>query len=114
MFQGTGVPLLSQEGNTRFPYLLQVLLPRFDPGVRIALACTLDLQVVFVEFNNASSLQAGVPHHLFELPPRIRGGSSNKWCGDRKSTRLNSSHQIISYAVFCLKKKTKKIETQVS
>src|SRR5258708_15327837 len=27
---------------------------------------------------------------------------------DRKSTRLNSSHQIISYAVFCLKKKTKR------
>src|SRR5258708_30236578 len=26
-------------------------------------------------------------------------------CADRKSTRLNSSHQIISYAVFCLKKK---------
>src|SRR5258708_24876891 len=26
---------------------------------------------------------------------------------DRKSTRLNSSHQIISYAVFCLKKKNK-------
>src|SRR5258708_25732961 len=29
---------------------------------------------------------------------------------DRKSTRLNSSHQIISYAVFCLKKKKTKIE----
>src|SRR5258708_16976946 len=29
---------------------------------------------------------------------------------DRKSTRLNSSHQIISYAVFCLKKKKKKRE----
>src|SRR5947208_7981236 len=29
---------------------------------------------------------------------------------DRKSTRLNSSHQIISYAVFCLKKKKKKIK----
>src|SRR2546422_7196777 len=27
--------------------------------------------------------------------------------GDRKSTRLNSSHGYISYAVFCLKKKTK-------
>src|SRR5438132_9141449 len=26
-------------------------------------------------------------------------------CGDRKSTRLNSSHTVISYAVFCLKKK---------
>src|SRR5258708_23581954 len=30
---------------------------------------------------------------------------------DRKSTRLNSSHQIISYAVFCLKKKKTKKST---
>src|SRR5258708_30932369 len=30
---------------------------------------------------------------------------------DRKSTRLNSSHQIISYAVFCLKKKKKRDHT---
>src|SRR2546422_2024219 len=30
--------------------------------------------------------------------------------GDRKSTRLNSSHGYISYAVFCLKKKKKKKE----
>src|SRR5256885_8636666 len=29
---------------------------------------------------------------------------------DRKSTRLNSSHLVISYAVFCLKKKTKEHE----
>src|SRR5258708_31755667 len=29
---------------------------------------------------------------------------------DRKSTRLNSSHQIISYAVFCLKKKNPKVQ----
>src|SRR5438552_13615557 len=32
--------------------------------------------------------------------------------GDRKSTRLNSSHQIISYAVFCLKKKKTKTFTK--
>src|SRR5258708_23306923 len=31
---------------------------------------------------------------------------------DRKSTRLNSSHQIISYAVFCLKKKKKQRATR--
>src|SRR5205807_4137106 len=31
--------------------------------------------------------------------------------GDRKSTRLNSSHLVISYAVFCLKKKKKKKKT---
>src|SRR5689334_24040334 len=32
---------------------------------------------------------------------------------DRKSTRLNSSHSSISYAVFCLKKKTKPIQPHV-
>src|SRR5947208_6163141 len=36
-----------------------------------------------------------------------RAGSTHDHA-DRKSTRLNSSHQIISYAVFCLKKKKKK------
>src|SRR6476660_10161095 len=39
--------------------------------------------------------------------PRRRAGRRR----DRKSTRLNSSHQIISYAVFCLKKKNKNNET---
>src|SRR5256885_11649974 len=32
--------------------------------------------------------------------------------GDRKSTRLNSSHLVISYAVFCLKKKKQKASQQ--
>src|SRR5437763_10611323 len=43
------------------------------------------------------------------LPPR--GGAfraSSPARGDRKSTRLNSSHRCISYAVFCLKKKKNK------
>src|SRR5258708_29704182 len=41
----------------------------------------------------------------FDLPVRGRGSSIER---DRKSTRLNSSHQIISYAVFCLKKKIRR------
>src|ERR1039458_10478148 len=41
-------------------------------------------------------------HYLYGTPKR--GGS------DRKSTRLNSSHLGISYAVFCLKKKKKKLQ----
>src|SRR5947208_10180579 len=36
---------------------------------------------------------------------QTEGNSNDPAVGDRKSTRLNSSHQIISYAVFCLKKK---------
>src|SRR3989442_9981405 len=37
----------------------------------------------------------------------IHGAMSRPCKGDRKSTRLNSSHVRISYAVFCLKKKKK-------
>src|SRR5438132_3953962 len=33
------------------------------------------------------------------------------WTGDRKSTRLNSSHTVNSYAVFCLKKKNGETDT---
>src|SRR5258708_20446289 len=40
-----------------------------------------------------------------QLPPFTGIGPDPVKGGDRKSTRLNSSHQIISYAVFCLKKK---------
>src|SRR5258708_31021097 len=38
----------------------------------------------------------------------VRDGEKRLATPDRKSTRLNSSHQIISYAVFCLKKKKKR------
>src|SRR5438034_6858974 len=45
------------------------------------------------------------------LPRGLRGGREHRRSAqrDRKSTRLNSSHTVISYAVFCLKKK--KIDT---
>src|SRR3712207_8587510 len=59
-------------------------------------------------------LQEPPPGHLVEQllpaaapspsPPKRPPSSSKK---DRKSTRLNSSHANISYAVFCLKKKIK-------
>src|SRR5688572_31355435 len=41
-------------------------------------------------------------------PEAIRAGGPKIIYTDRKSTRLNSSHSQISYAVFCLKKKTTK------
>src|SRR5207245_10753951 len=54
--------------------------------------------------------------HLFDLASDIRDRRMHQrggcqWSGeplDRKSTRLNSSHGSISYAVFCLKKKKKR------
>src|SRR3712207_7587209 len=56
---------------------------------------------------------AGTAGRRRRAPPRSRGGRAavrprpgrGVGLGDRKSTRLNSSHANISYAVFCLKKK---------
>src|SRR5437762_9663663 len=46
--------------------------------------------------------------HLLKLVERALAGDGGLFpFSDRKSTRLNSSHRCISYAVFCLKKKTK-------
>src|SRR2546426_5423932 len=41
--------------------------------------------------------------------PQASGSRAGKVAGDRKSTRLNSSHLVISYAVFCLKKKKRPV-----
>src|SRR2546426_3528705 len=70
-------------------------------------------------FRSVAVLPNGREDHPF-LPPLIAAGVDvvpvrirpraylREWAAvDRKSTRLNSSHLVISYAVFCLKKKKK-------
>src|SRR5438132_4530882 len=66
---------------------------------------------------NTQRVKPGMPEEAFVLD---RNHGAHERCGnvgeangrtlptDRKSTRLNSSHTVISYAVFCLKKKKKK------
>src|SRR5438552_9143865 len=54
----------------------------------------------------AESVGVNVTHYL--VLAAVVSAAMAGLAGDRKSTRLNSSHQIISYAVFCLKKKKKK------
>src|SRR5260221_8304157 len=49
--------------------------------------------------------QRPVAGMLVEPPAGISGTRCRERPRDRKSTRLNSSHTVISYAVFCLKKK---------
>src|SRR3712207_8232705 len=52
------------------------------------------------------------PRNLREQPRRVLVGRQTRARRDRKSTRLNSSHANISYAVFCLKKKTKAYDSR--
>src|SRR3712207_7364779 len=52
-------------------------------------------------------LASGVPTAVLQAAVVLGSGSAS--FEDRKSTRLNSSHANISYAVFCLKKKNKQL-----
>src|SRR5256885_11030488 len=67
------------------------------------------LPICFDEATTPSSVQFDVP----EVMPNVWLPDVPYHFGDRKSTRLNSSHLVISYAVFCLKKKKKKIYDQL-
>src|SRR2546427_2252503 len=66
----------------------------------------------------SSSPASAVKAFLTILPLSVNGSLLRHWnadgtmySGDRKSTRLNSSHSQISYAVFCLKKKNTHVHT---
>src|SRR5256885_3331974 len=58
-------------------------------------------------------VSASCPRLAKQPPPQWQHPSfqNSCWLQDRKSTRLNSSHLVISYAVFCLKKKKKHTST---
>src|SRR2546430_10151357 len=65
-----------------------------------------------VDLEREAHVRAVAPQRFAARRGRARGeptddtGGGDERAGDRKSTRLNSSHSQISYAVFCLKKKT--------
>src|SRR5438309_7353435 len=81
--------------STLFPY---TTLFRSDGKVRVRAAGSRDSAGQVVSEGELSRLDhTGVP----SLPRRV---DTRRYL-DRKSTRLNSSHSSISYAVFCLKKK---------
>src|SRR5690606_42165547 len=76
---------------------------REEPDVHALVADERDLVVVGGHL--LASPAVDHRHALGAEPARDRGGVDGGVPQDRKSTRLNSSHVKISYAVFCLKKK---------
>src|SRR5260221_7816319 len=79
--------------STLFPYTTLFRSPFFFPG----------LQDITAHVDFTSVAEAGIESGLqllgYTTQAQLQSGL------DRKSTRLNSSHTVISYAVFCLKKK---------
>src|SRR5947209_11255401 len=69
-----------------------------------------DFSLPFAE--NLATLHTGTSAIPYMAPEQLQGHPIPTSDQDRKSTRLNSSHANISYAVFCLKKKNKKKTNQ--
>src|SRR5258708_28954700 len=64
---------------------------------------------LFIAHAHHFEIEGGRMSHLCpQTAPGTIDWTIGEFNEDRKSTRLNSSHQIISYAVFCLKKKKNK------
>src|SRR3712207_7532781 len=95
--------------STLFPY---TTLFRSEPGEHVGgHSRSLKLRVAV---RHVDILGGDVPDgQAAPRPAALRGGHA-ALLKDRKSTRLNSSHANISYAVFCLKKKKKKQDNGTS
>src|SRR3712207_3096966 len=93
--------------STLFPYTTLFRSPRVPPGDPGARARALRSRLPA----HPARLSLPLRPHAQEAGGglRRRGRERADEARDRKSTRLNSSHANISYAVFCLKKKTKNI-----
>src|SRR2546426_4977114 len=83
------------------------------PSCRIRLNSPVPLGILLIGRSASARFVSGTKISPSPTPRKISGQKKSVMplavvkCADRKSTRLNSSHLVISYAVFCLKKKKK-------
>src|SRR5438552_12969950 len=110
-----GIPPFADAHNMKMPGIYavySVLLTVFGSthtAIHLGLlfANALSIALVFLLGRRLMDATAGVAaaatYALLTLSETVLGSAANR----SESTRLNSSHQIISYAVFCLKKKTR-------
>src|SRR5256885_7316608 len=87
--------------STLFPYTTlfrSVIIGEgdIDDQIRYAIRCVCGEDRVILKVEQSSRVR---------MPKSLPDGAKHFVVTDRKSTRLNSSHLVISYAVFCLKKK---------
>src|SRR3712207_7100778 len=89
--------------STLFPYTTLFRSVTFKPDMEIFETVIFEYEVLQHRLKELAYLNRGLEINLLDC--------RNEIGKDRKSTRLNSSHANISYAVFCLKKKNIKKNT---
>src|SRR3712207_7442352 len=92
--------------STLFPY---TTLFRSEPEIGLPAAHQLD-----IDLGQDLGVEEGAVPHAARVVDAIARAEGIETVGDRKSTRLNSSHANISYAVFCLKKKKRQTIERLS
>src|SRR3712207_7133623 len=92
--------------STLFPYTTLFRSTRDPDGDRIAYAWDFNADGT-VDSRQANPTFTFTERGIYEATLRVTDTSGRS--ADRKSTRLNSSHANISYAAFCLKKKTSRL-----
>src|SRR5689334_23958340 len=93
--------------STLFPYTTLFrsdFLPPSLRGLMVAAFLAAFMSTIGTQLNWGTSYLVNDFYRRF----LVKKATEHHYVKDRKSTRLNSSHSSISYAVFCLKKKKKK------
>src|SRR5438094_6951885 len=103
LFREIVTPLLDRQDRPTLP-VLGALLLRIDLSRQALLVRDRRGHLLFGLRQLTAHVDDQLVQHLFRVLGTV----------DRKSTRLNSSHRTISYAVFCLKKKKKKKKTLIT
>src|SRR5438309_7345649 len=92
--------------------LLVAASPMLVQGAQKAMSKPVASTTTHASDNDNDDVRAGTNHEVNDTGEHHDNesvtGADHEENKDRKSTRLNSSHSSISYAVFCLKKKKKK------
>src|SRR5438309_9042589 len=99
---------MSTAHSSVIAYVWSLALALFFLMIRQPPTSTLFPYTTLFRSGRGAAYVRGRIHHDAHVPGVVAGSS------DRKSTRLNSSHSSISYAVFCLKKKKNNFDHQVN
>src|SRR5437899_9499828 len=99
------LPMMPIRDVVIFPFMMTPFVVGRESSVRALEEAMAGDKKIFLATQHDASIDEPKPNEIFNVGTVVNIVQSLKLPEDRKSTRLNSSHLGISYAVFCLKKK---------